>query len=187
MPNIRSLIEYDAKNPGGAGSAQEEKLFLFSLLRMIKPRRVLEIGVSRGHMTAWLALALHMNGDGGTLTSVDNWSRAHGGEARSPGHALKRLASNGLAGRVEFVASDSFGFLSEQPDNSFDVVWVDGDHSYTGAYRDITQALRVASHVVGVHDTAQQYTGPREAAADLSEGEGFWVEGCRGIYLRNVR
>jgi len=187
MANIRSLIEYDAQHPKKAGSNLEEKLFLFGLVRMIKPARVLEIGVSAGHMTAWLALALEQNKKG-ELVSVDNFSKAHGGEAGDEKPARRRLAANGLAERVDFVKSDSVEFLQKQPDNSFDFVWVDGDHSFDGARADIVEALRVARYVVGVHDTNQLYDGPREAIKAIMPLQtlGFWVEGCRGIWLYNV-
>lgn len=189
MSNIRQLIEYDHRNPKGAGSNIEEKLFLFGLLRMIKPSRVLEIGVSRGHMTAWLALALHMNGKG-ELVSVDNFSKAHGGQAASCEPARTRVRANGMRSPT-FVTSDSVAYLTSQPDDSFDVVWVDGDHSYDGARADIVESLRVASKVVCVHDTSQLYSGPRDAIADVlrdrqEDGSGFWVKGCRGIWIRNV-
>jgi len=184
-PSISELLIYDEVHPQGAGSSREEKLFLFSLLRMIEPWSVLEIGVSRGHMTAWLALALYMNGRG-KLTSVDNWSRAHGGEANGPEYAQKRLKELKLQNYVEFKKSDSYEYLKEQPDDSFDVVWVDGDHSFEGARKDIDEAMRVAKRLVGVHDTHQKYDGPRKAVMDLAMEAGFWVEGGRGIWLLNL-
>jgi len=187
MPDLSSLIAYDIKNPKGAGSSPNEKLFMWGLLSQCKFKTALEIGVSRGHMTLWLAYA--QSEHGGKLTSVDNWSRAHGGEATSPAHAAKRLSDNKLQGVVEFVGSDSYEFLSKQPDDAFEFVHVDGDHSYEGAYRDIKEALRVASKLVTVHDTDQQYSGPRKAVLDLQEElgvKGTFIDGHRGIWLCNV-
>jgi predicted O-methyltransferase YrrM len=185
-PSESRLLSYDRTFPNGAGSGIPEKLFMYGLLRMIKPKRVLEIGVSRGHMTAWLALALEQNGKG-RLTSVDNWSRNHGGEATNHGYALQRLKANDLQKFVDFVASDSYEYLKNCEENSFDVVWVDGDHSYEGAKRDIEEALRVASTLVGVHDTNQQYDGPKNAIEDLQgRSMGCWIKGGRGIWVRNL-
>ena len=185
MTRVNDLIIYDERHSQGAGTNTEEKLFLYGLVRMAKPKSILEIGVSRGHMTAWLALALAHNGNGGALTSLDNWSRAHGGEATSPLWAQKRLDDNRLGGRVNFVSSSSLDYLRAQPTESFDFVWVDGDHSYEGAKADIVEAMRVASKLVGVHDTNQQYSGPRKAAEQLANGQGFWVNGCRGMWIWN--
>lgn len=188
VPSVRNLIDYDVQHAAGAGSSMEEKLFLYGLLAQKKLETVLEIGVSRGHMTAWLALAQYQSG--GRLRSVDNWSRAHGGEATDHSWAARRLAANGLLDVVDFTAGDSIAFLKQQPDNSFDMVWVDGDHSYEGALADIREAMRVARKVVGVHDTKQSYDGPRDACIKVEEEYGlthcFWVEGTRGIWLANL-
>jgi len=187
MADIASLFAYDLKNPAGAGSSASEKAFMYGLVSQCRYPRILEIGVSRGHMTLWLAYG--QSGHDGKLVSVDNWSRAHGGEARGPEYAHKRLKDNRLARYVEFVGSDSYEFLKDQPDGSFDFVWIDGDHSHEGAYRDIKEGIRVASQLVGVHDTAQQYTGPRDACMDIEQDydlQGTFVEGPRGIWLCNV-
>ncbi|MCK5607726.1 class I SAM-dependent methyltransferase [Candidatus Pacearchaeota archaeon] len=186
-PSVRNLIEYDVKNPAGAGTSMEEKLFIYGLLAQSGFERVLEIGVSRGHMTAWMGLAQCQNGC--EMVSVDNYSRAHGGEAINSDYAERRLSKNEIYGTVDFIVSDSLDYLKEQPDNSFGMVWVDGDHSYEGALADIREAMRVAEHIVGVHDTCQQYDGPRKACEKIEEEmgvNGFWVGGRRGIWVCNV-
>ena len=179
------LTELDLRYPNGAGTANPEKTLLYSLLRHIQPTSVLEIGVSAGHMTCWLAFALK-NNDKGHLTSVDNFSRAHGGQADTPAIPQKRVNMAGLAPRVTLIKSDSEEFLKSQADESFDFVWVDADHSYEGAYTDIEEALRVARVGVGVHDVFQLYDGPRRACKDIEEShniKGLWVPGYRGTWL----
>jgi predicted O-methyltransferase YrrM len=181
---IQKLLEYDRLYWKGAGSGDSEHLLLYGLIRMLRPASVLEIGVSRGHMTAWLALALADNGTGGSLVSVDNWSKVHGGNANGPQHAQRRLRDNGLLKRVQFVKSDSVEYLKKQGNLSFDFVWVDGDHSFEGARDDIAEALRVAKLMVAVHDTHQLYSGPRDAIRDiLPSGSGAWIKGGRGIWM----
>jgi len=185
--NAQKLLEYDRKYYKGAGSGEAEHLILYGIIRMLQPESVLEIGVSRGHMTTWLALACAEN-KRGKVTSVDNWSRAHGGEATSPSHAKKRLTDNALESHVEFVSSDSVEFLQAQSDKSYDFVWIDGDHSYDGARKDIVEGLRVASKMIAVHDTNQKYDGPRKAIESIMNGDssGAWVHGGRGIWLKNI-
>lgn len=187
MPNIRTLIEYDAAHPEKAGSNLEEKLFLFGLLRMLKPETVIEVGVSAGHMTCWLALALHIN-DKGNMVSVDNFSKRHGGQASSSDVARSRLAANDLGSCVSFVKSDSVEFMKSIADDTFDFVWIDGDHSFDGARADIKEGMRIAKDTIAVHDTNQQYDGPRKAIASLNGPDGgYWVHGCRGIWMRNIK
>ena len=187
MANVASLIGYDAKNPKGAGSSLNEKLFMWGLLNQSKFKCVLEIGVSRGHMTLWLAFA--QSAHGGKLTRLDNWSKMHGGEATSPSYALKRLKDNKLNGVVDFVSSDSYTYLCDKADDSFDLVHVDGDHGFEGAYKDIKEAIRVAKCMVTVHDTNQGYVGPRDACLAIEKEygvQGTFIEGPRGFWICNL-
>lgn len=186
--SIERLLDYDRRNPKGAGSAEEEKLFLFSLCRMVKPQVILEVGVSCGHLTTWFALACQMN-ESGRVISVDNWSKQSGGQAASPVHAEARLRAQGcgLEKLVKICHSDSVAYMKSLPAASVDFVWIDGDHSLEGATADISEGLRVARKVLAVHDTNQLYVGPRTAIKGIVGSDaGFWVRGCRGIWLRNL-
>lgn len=185
MPGIRELLSYDFYNPHGAGTSTHEKLFIHSLLAESKFPLIMEIGVSRGHMTLWMAAAQALHG--GKMISVDNYSKVHGGSAVDEKQALKRLKDNNLDHIVDFVTSDSVEFLKEQETDSFDFIWVDGDHSFNGALDDITEAFRVAKTMIGVHDTNQQlYDGPKKAAMNaelIMSKQGLWINGLRGIWL----
>ncbi len=134
----------------------EEKLFLYTMVRFYKPRTMVEIGVSKGDATLAIAMAMQANRKKdkitGKLTSVDNWSRRHGGQAKNSVAARHQLAANSCAQYVEFVSMDSQDFLKLQTTNSRDLVLIDGDHSYEGALADICEALRIATELVIVHD-----------------------------------
>jgi len=187
MADICSLSTYDAKNPHGAGTSPNEKLFLWGLLSQCKFSKVLEIGVSRGHMTLWFAFA--QSAHDGRVVSVDNWSMAHGGASASEAPAQKRLKDNKLDKFVTFCKSDSAAFLERQKVGAYDFVWIDGDHSYDKALLDIELALALKPKMIGVHDVNQQYSGPRNACRYVEEmygREGAWVMGLRGIWLLNV-
>ncbi|MCK5020232.1 MAG: class I SAM-dependent methyltransferase [Candidatus Peribacteraceae bacterium] len=186
MRSIAQLIQYDELHKKGEGTREDEKLLIYSLIRQYRPKTVCEIGVSCGHLTTWIALAIAHNNYGGCI-SVDNWSKAHGGVANSPKQAIKRLVDSNLRKHIRFETSDSLEYLKTRPDNSIDFMWIDGNHDEENAYADIKEALRVAKCLIGVHDTAQQYTGPKEACKriEVEYGKGFWVHGNRGMWFIN--
>jgi len=178
---VERLVAYDAQYGKDAGTGIDEKLFLLATVFMVEPRSILEIGVSAGHATLWLAAAARLAG--ARMVSVDDWSAAHGGRAKGPEKAAKRLEDNGLAGAVEFVGSDSVTYLRSCADKEFDLVWVDGDHSLEGASADIKEALRVAGKLVIVHDTNQKaYSTVREACLSVCE-RGCFFDSLRGMFL----
>lgn len=161
----------------------EEKLFLYSLVRMYCPGSVVEIGVSQGQSAVAIAMALRDNKKG-RLTCVDNWSRKHGGKAGSERPALELLKENKIAGLgiVAFLTQDSQSYLKGLKTNSVDIVHVDGDHSVEGALADIRQALRVARQLVIVHDT-NNLPSVHDACLQFKPLGGFFVEAQRGFWL----
>jgi len=179
--NVHKLVAYDRAHPDGSGTALEEKLLLYALIKLYRAKRVLEIGVSAGHSTLWLAQAVSENN--GQLTALDNWSRTNGGRAGSEKQARKRLMDNGLQRYVSFVSTDSQAFLQKQADGSFDVVWVDGDHAYLVALADVKEAARVASQLVVVHDTAQRAYSTVRRACKESGLTGSFLDAHRGLFI----
>lgn len=174
-----------------------ERHFLYSLVRMYQPERMIEIGVSEGFSTTAIALAMKKNCKG-KLTAVDNWSRRHGGMAANEGKAAELLKASGVRGQVEFVKSDSQKFLKSRAANSHEVVWVDGDHSHKGATDDTLEALRIATKLVIVHDT-ENLRPVKRAMFDLEAAscapnspmpyviDGYFIRAFRGFWLCDVR
>jgi predicted O-methyltransferase YrrM len=192
MTTAAQLVAYDETHqntahthPDNYGGSVEEKNYLYNIIRLMRPRRVLEVGVNTGNLTCWLALALEHNGTG-ELVSVDWWKKTDGGFSDSPVDAQKRLSDNGLLHRVQFVSADSHVYLKSLPDNCFDFCWIDGDHSFAGAKLDVIEALRLSSTgVVGVHDT-DHLPEVRAACNSISQeipwaGECVFFKGWRGI------
>jgi len=69
----------DGYTPGGIGLA--ERIYLYAILRTLKPRIAVETGVANGFSTAFALLALERNGDG-ELHSID-YPRSFGDDRAS--------------------------------------------------------------------------------------------------------
>ncbi len=160
----------------------EEKFLLYALVRMYKPKRMIELGVSEGKSSLAIALAMEDNGFG-LLTSVDNWSRRHGGKAGGPQKAQALLDSCGVGKHISLVASDSQEFLKAQKEDSQDIVYVDAGHDYDEAMQDTLEAIRVAKEFVIVHDS-KNLKGVRDACLDIEKG--FFIDAGRGYWLYRI-
>jgi predicted O-methyltransferase YrrM len=130
----------DGVNPG-------DRRALYYLIRKLKPQRVLEVGTHIGASTVHIALALARNSDtGNRFVTVDiqdvndpvrkPWE-GHGAML-SPRQALEQV---GIGSLVRFVHAPSLAFLAEDSE-SYDFVFLDGDHSPATAYQEIPAALR---------------------------------------------
>lgn len=182
---LADIAAYDAANRTKDFTSPEGKLLLYALVRLLRPRRVIEIGTALGHSTSWLAAALRDVGNG-TLVTVDNYGQTWGGISKNDQAARARVGAAGGAMIVEYVRSNSIRYMREQPDRSVDIVYVDGDHSFKVATGDIRQAMRVATKLVIVHDTfSRPNRMVRKACAKL--GGGLWLDAFRGFYLVNPR
>jgi len=184
MNEAFKLFHLDTVQPIGGGVSLPERLLLYTLVRVIKPDSLLEIGVSKGRSTSWIAAAFKDMKKKARFVSIDDWSRASGGKSDSPDFAQGRLKEAGLDGYSEIVSANSHEWLPKQPRNSFDIVWVDGDHSYEGARSDVLEALRIAKVLVIVHDT-RSLPDVRRACEDI-EG-GTFIEGERGFWIAKPR
>lgn len=180
----QKLIQYEDNHDYRHGTNLGTRMLLYSIIRLNRPKRVIEVGVAEGSMTLWLAAALIDNGDDGELISVDNWSTNYGGNAKDPSGVLTKLEDMGFEDTVRVVSSDSKAFLSKQDENSAGFVWIDGDHSYDGCTRDLKEGFRVTSDLLGVHDTANRDVCPHvwPAVCDFPL-EGCLIHGGRGVWL----
>jgi len=131
---------------------------LYGLARANGARSIVEIGVMQGVTTSMLALALRQNG-GGRLTAVDI-NPANLDIARA------RVARNGLTDLVQFVQGDSHSVATVE----FDLLFIDGDHSYEGCAGDWEHWAPRAGPggIVCIHDTRDA-----RIARFLSEGQRF--------------
>jgi len=141
---------------GGVNSGDRRALFY--LVRGFRPTRVLEIGTHVGASTVHLAAALIAASHRSCLVTVDVedvndsaeavWRRA--GLPKSPRQMIEELN-----GKIEtrFVTGDSRYFFANN-NETFDLIFLDGDHSAETVYREIVGALDVITEngLIVLHD-----------------------------------
>ncbi|HET6437178.1 MAG TPA: O-methyltransferase [Anaeromyxobacter sp.] len=119
--------------PDIAVSANEGKL-IHLLARLVRPRRILEIGTLGGYSTAWLARALEPHGRLVTL-EIDG---QHAEVAR------RNLARAGLDDRVEVrvgPAQQALRTMIASAERPYDVVFIDADKDAYPGYLELSLQL----------------------------------------------
>jgi predicted O-methyltransferase YrrM len=141
---------------------------------------ILEIGHQRGKSTTVLALGAAHAGHAHHITSIDQ-HEPYGPEAR------ENLRRHGIPDeRVTLITGDSATIVDGLAPG-FDVVFVDGDHTYEGVSRDLRAVARVlaAGGVVLCHDyyhpanDTGEY-GVRTAVDELSAHYSLYFRGRHG-------
>jgi predicted O-methyltransferase YrrM len=137
-----------------------ERTFLFAIVRGTKPRRVLEIGTSKGGSALIITTALQAN-NFGELWSVDP-------------RAEVQLDPELFHGRLHLVAGVSPRAVEELPgavDGPFDLFFIDGLHSYDQVRQDLAACLLQAADggYILLHDSF--HYGVSEAIREALEAE----------------
>jgi predicted O-methyltransferase YrrM len=117
VPLDEVLLRLDAISREYVTIPKEEGQFLNLLVKLMRAKRVLELGTGCGYTTIWLALALAETG--GQLTTVEI----------APDRvevAKKHLAEVGLATRVTFHQGDAHVLVSKL-EGPFDIAYLDAD------------------------------------------------------------
>ncbi len=151
--------------PGGSGWESELQM-LYSLVRYLKPDRVVEIGTLYGASATHLATALQKNGKG-RLSVVDNRANGHFGELIP----LDRWEV------IDKFEGDGGAYLETLPDNSIDMIFEDAGHGEEDVYRFTVLAMRklkpgglLVNHDA-MHDTAM-YLHPTGYVYEVSADDG---------------
>lgn len=115
---------------------------LLALAKKIQPKNYLEIGVRRGRSVCAVASKMPQV----DLYMFDMWISNYAG-MENPGEGMVNAELNKFShrGKREFYNGNSHqmlkGFFKEKPDLAFDMITVDGDHTYAGAAEDLSDVL----------------------------------------------
>jgi len=131
--DLAFLFSSNNFNFGLALLSFDEAAYLFSLTRELGPATIVEIGRYKGGSTVLLAAAMDSESH---LYSYDLHVKLQyevsGGELDA--ETVAALARYGLAERVHLIVADST--TASPPAQQCDLVFVDGDHTYSGVRGD---------------------------------------------------
>jgi len=178
-----------------------EKRFIAEKARSIRAKRILEIGVFKGETTAVLSRVADEND--GYVVAVDpmKWASqpASFGEyfdalfhPRSYEGAFRKNISRGSSSRVKLYKNLSTdAVLLDDPSDElreFDLVFIDGDHTYEGALRDLRNwgSRGRQGGLILMHDVRPRFPGVMKTFDEhskLSELRAHWPErGSVGVF-----
>lgn len=113
---------------------------LISLVTYSKPKSYLEIGVKDGDS---LKATLLGHSNIRRLVLCDTWGGKYGGSGKgNHNHIQKFLERIYFDGEVKFLDGDS-KYMIPTLNEKFDLILVDGDHSYKGAYTDLQNTWKL--------------------------------------------
>ncbi len=157
----------------------------FRLARLIKPQSVLEIGVRYGYSAAAILAA----SPGCSYTGVDADNGQHGGTVGAPLWAADMLRRHFPGSMPRVLHLDTQVESPPFDARSFDLVHVDGDHSYDGCLSDLRTAARLSRRWVLVDDIGH-IDDVRRATADFLARTGhdrlYFPDSLRGDCLIRV-
>lgn len=127
--------------------------------------RIAEVGSWKGRSTA--ALAANTSGH---VTAIDTWEGSYEQGSDFDPLAVYREFLNNVSGLpVTPVKTESSRYVSEHPDERFDLIFIDAMHEYTSVKRDIELWLPLLTDggVICGHDFHPNWTGVVQAVKEL--------------------
>lgn len=139
---VRGFVAAGRRAAGDDWRYADITTVLATCARLLRPQSYLEIGVRRGRSAAVVAA----NAPDCSIVAVDLWNEGYAGmENPGPDHVRAVLEDAGHRGELKFVSGDSHVELprifAAEPELTFDLITVDGDHSTRGARRDLEDVL----------------------------------------------
>lgn len=142
LEHLPVTAEAEGVNPG-------DRRALWAIVKLLKPRNILEIGTHIGASTLFIASAqrdLEREGITSKLTTVDvidvndpvrrPWISF--GATHAPRELIELL---GRSEQVRFVSQPSHEFLA-QTEESYDLIFLDGSHEAQNVYPEVSLALQ---------------------------------------------
>jgi len=129
----------------GAGSTLGDYKFLYGFVSLVKPKRILDVGTNYGVSAITMAMALRDAGLEESRVYTIDVSDVVLNVAR------KQIELMNLSGYIVVIHGTT---LSIDKEMFFDVVFIDGDHTFDGCLRDFNNVKRRATYVL-IHDSVQ--------------------------------
>jgi len=120
------VIDTEAKNIPLIQISPDNGKFLYLLIKMIRAKRVLEIGALAGYSTIWMARALPKEG---RITTLEI-SEKHAEEAQG------NYKKAGLEGKIDLMFGSALESLDKLQNEKFDLVFIDADKENSSSYFD---------------------------------------------------
>ncbi|MEM9302232.1 MAG: class I SAM-dependent methyltransferase [Pseudomonadota bacterium] len=155
----------------GEGSTHQDYLFLYGLVALLQPRRILEIGTNTGVSSIVMTLAAREVGIRCEIDTIDP------DEVRTA-TARTQFVAHGVSDQIRVHSGPSGRILPTLAGNRYDLAFVDGDHTYEGC-RDDLAAVRAMTDWIVVHDT-QHMPGVRRAVEEFSAAQSILIDCPRG-------
>lgn len=110
------------------------------MTEMILPESYLEVGVREGDSLK-AVLSIHKPN---FLVLCDTWGSTYGGTGRGNANHIKKLLKEvGFEGKLMIFNESSHVALPKITCKRFDLINIDGDHSYNGALTDLRNAWKL--------------------------------------------
>jgi len=142
LSEIKPLVK-DIQSVGMCGSPQPEYLFCLSYSLRNKGE-IVEIGTCAGTSLIVLAFAQKLKGNGSVVNTIDL--------KKHPSLDL-HVAKANVKDWANIINGDSFE-ISKKWDKPIELLWIDGDHRYQGAFSDISnwEKFVVKGGMIALHD-----------------------------------
>jgi predicted O-methyltransferase YrrM len=170
---VRNFYKAGLANIGPTWVYADINTVLMGLARRLAVQNYLEIGVRRGRSMAMVASQV----PDCRIVGFDMWVDDYAGmENPGPAHVRSELQRVGYSGSLEFIDGDSKdtvpAYFAAHPNEYFDLITVDGDHSTKGARRDLENVIpRLKIGGALVFDDISNQSHPTLASVWKSEVE----------------
>jgi len=143
---------------------------LHSLIRLLKPEVVVEVGTFIGYGACYMARALEENNKG-QLYCIDNWQLPNPEWRKEPVKStlMRSLKELGLDSRVTLIEGDSNNV--KWP--TANMVYIDGWHSYKACKEDWNRAAMSGATCICFDDSIS-VVGPRAVVRELERDWKEW-------------